>query len=64
MAMVNTIHGEMDEAQLRKVTGGYENDNEIVSWVEYYLGEELVHRSVNMHLKQAIFSIGESAELA
>jgi hypothetical protein len=64
MAKVNTIYGEMEESELRKVEGGHENDNEIVSWVEYYLGEELVHRSVAMHLKQAIFSFGESAALA
>ena len=31
-----------------------ENVNEKTSWVEYYLGDELVHRSVNVELKNPL----------
>lgn len=59
--MINTTHGLMNPALLRKVEGSLDNDNETTSWVEYYLEGELVHRSVNMHLKKAAFSLAESA---
>jgi len=52
--MIQTTHGEMDESLLRKVTGGVDNENEFTEWVEYYLGDELVHRSAHVHLKQGI----------
>lgn len=44
---------QMDEADLFKLEGSYENDNEIVSWVQYHLKTtgDLVHRSAHMHLK-------------
>jgi len=42
----------MDEALLRKVEGSLDNENEFTQWVEYYLGDELVHRSVHVALKQ------------
>ena len=51
MAIVTTTHGDMDESLLRKVDGEIDNDNEHTTWVEYYLGEELVHRSVHVRLK-------------
>lgn len=47
----------MPESQLLRHTGESENDNEIVSWVEYHLpeheGGRLVHRSAHVHLKKA-----------
>ena len=49
--MVTTIYGEMDESALRKVEGGVDNENERTTWVEYYLGDELVHRSAHVTLK-------------
>lgn len=49
--MVTTIYGEMDESTLRKVEGGLDNENERTTWVEYYLGDELVHRSAHVTLK-------------
>lgn len=61
MATITTTHGDMDDSQLRKVEGSLDNDIETTSWVEYYLGDELVHRSVRMHLKQAIFSTADTA---
>ncbi len=44
----------MDEAVLRKVEGGFEDDNESTCWTEYYDGVELVHRSVHVTLKQGV----------
>jgi hypothetical protein len=49
--LIQTTHGEMDVALLTKKDGVLENDHEITTWVEYYLGEELVHRSVHVQLK-------------
>ena len=62
MAMIFTTKGDLDEDTLDKIEGGHENDNEIVKWQEYYLGDELVKRDVQMHLKQGTFSAGQIAE--
>ncbi len=60
--MITTTKGLMDANTLRKETGGVDNDVERTTWVEYWLGEELVHRSVDMYLKQAVeaFPVAES----
>ena len=52
MALVNTTKGEMDTSLLEKREGVDENDSERAEWVEYWLGGELVHRSVHMTLKK------------
>lgn len=52
MALITTTHGDMDEAQLRRVDGQVDNDNELTTWTEYWLGAELVHRSVHVTLKK------------
>ena len=52
--MITTTHGDMDESTLRKVEGGFEDDNEQTSWVEYYLGDEMVPRSVHINLKRGL----------
>jgi hypothetical protein len=52
----------MDESLLVRKDGDMENDNEKTSWVEYYLDDELVHRSVHVELKQPLLTetiIGE-----
>lgn len=54
MAMVTTTHGDMDEALLTKREGCVDNENEHTTWVEYYLGDELVHRSVHVTLKKNV----------
>jgi hypothetical protein len=56
MTIVTTIHGEMDDSQLVKLAGNAESENEIVHWVEYRLpgNDEIVHRSVHVHLKKAM----------
>jgi hypothetical protein len=53
MTTVNTTMGPVDDSLLRKSTGGYENDNEKVTWVEYrtLLLGTLVHRSASVYLK-------------
>jgi len=49
--MITTTKGDMDESLLHKSEGSIENDKEIISWVEYRLDDELVHRSVHVVLK-------------
>jgi hypothetical protein len=43
----------MNEADLVKKEGAIETDREFTKWVEYWVDDELVHRSVHVHLKQA-----------
>jgi hypothetical protein len=50
---IQTTHGEMDESALTKKEGAVETDHEFTKWVEYWLDDELVHRSVHVHLKKA-----------
>jgi|TARA_R110000868_G_scaffold161021_1_gene390916 hypothetical protein len=52
--IVTTTKGDMDESLLIRKDGNMENVNEKTSWVEYYLGDELVHRSVNVELKNPL----------
>jgi hypothetical protein len=42
----------MDEALLQKKEGVLEDDNETTAWVEYWDGDELVHRSAHVTLKK------------
>ena len=56
MTMINTTKGQMDENLLEKKQGSEENENEVINWIEYWLDGELVHRSVNMHLKKNVLS--------
>jgi len=60
--MITTTKGMMDESLLEKKTGVIDNEVEKTEWVEYWLDDELVHRSVNMHLKQGVelFPVAES----
>jgi hypothetical protein len=58
--LVNTIHGEMDESLLEKKEGGFENDNEKTTWVEYWLDNEIVHRSAHVTLKELSAAKGET----
>jgi hypothetical protein len=50
--MINTIYGEMDEALLQKREYTGEDDNAFYWAVEYYLNDELVHRSARVDLKR------------
>jgi hypothetical protein len=53
----------MDESLLHKSEGSIENDKEIISWVEYRLDDELVHRSVHVVLKQSVAADGVAAAI-
>jgi len=65
MAIVNTTKGDMDESLLEKREGTVDNDNEITTWVEYWDGEELVHRSAHVTLKKVpSFLSGETASFS
>ena len=65
MALVTTTKGDMDDSLLEKREGTVDNDNELTSWVEYWLDGELVHRSAHVTLKQPVtFAGGETASLA
>jgi len=42
----------MDDSQLEKREGTVDNENELTTWVEYWLEGELVHRSAHVTLKK------------
>lgn len=52
MATIQTTRGPMDETELVKREGAIDDENETTTWVEYWLGEELVHRSAHVTLKK------------
>ena len=63
--LVTTTKGEMDDSLLEKREGTVDNDNELTTWVEYWLEDELVHRSAHVTLKKmAVFAGGETASFA
>jgi len=62
--LVNTIHGEMDDSLLVKKEGSLDNDIEHTTWTEYWLDDELVHRSVHVSLKTSPALFAEAAEIA
>jgi hypothetical protein len=63
--LVNTTKGEMDDALLEKKEGTIEDENELTTWVEYWLEGELVHRSVHVTLKKMPSFVGaEAASIA
>ena len=53
--LITTTKGEMDDSLLVKKEGSIDNDNEYTTWVEYYLDDELVHRSAHVTLKTSPF---------
>jgi len=59
--MITTTKGLMNESLLDKREGTIDNDNETTTWIEYWLGGELVHRSAHVQLKRAVVSFGETA---
>ena len=50
--IVTTTKGDMDDSQLEKREGTVDNENELTTWVEYWLEAELVHRSAHVTLKK------------
>jgi len=51
----------MDESLLVKQEGTVDNDNELTTWVEYWLDGELVHRSAHVTLKKPPAFVGGEA---
>lgn len=62
--MITTTKGLMDPSLLTKREGVLDDDNETARWVEYWLDDELVHRSVHVHLKRAMFADGIAANFS
>lgn len=56
MPLITTTKGLYPTEALRKVEGVIDNDDEHTTWVEYWDGDELVHRSAHVHLKKAVFA--------
>ena len=56
--MIETTNGQMDESLLEKREGQSDTNTETIKWVEYWLENELVHRSVHVHLKEAAIADG------
>jgi len=61
--LVNTIHGEMDDSLLEKKEGVLDNNIEFTTWTEYWLEDELVHRSAHVTLKTSPFTALEAASI-
>ena len=59
--IVTTTKGDMDESLLVKREGSVDNDIEYTTWVEYYLDDELVHRSAHVTLKTSPTLFAEAA---
>jgi hypothetical protein len=60
--IVTTTKGEMDDSLLVKQEGSVDNEDEFTTWTEYWLLDELVHRSVHVTLKKSpTFVGGETA---
>ncbi len=51
--IVTTTKGEMDDSLLEKREGVVDNDDEYTTWLEYWLDNELVHRSAHVTLKKS-----------
>jgi hypothetical protein len=63
MAIIQTTHGDLDEALLTRREGQDEDDNACATWVEYRLGEEIVRRDVHITMKRGLFSAAVAADL-
>jgi hypothetical protein len=50
--LVTTTKGDMDDSLLRRQDGELDNEDEHTTWTEYYLDDELVHRSAHVRLKK------------
>ena len=62
--IVTTTKGNMDTSLLEHRSGEVDNENELTAWTEYWLNNELVHRSVHVTLKKMpSFAGGETASL-
>lgn len=61
--IVTTTKGDMDDSLLDMKQGSVDNENEATTWTEYWLLDELVHRSVHVTLKKMPPIGGEAASI-
>lgn len=61
---ITTTKGPMDTDLLVRKEGSVDNDCECTNWTEYWLGEELVHRSVHVQLKTSPAAFAEAAAIS
>jgi len=54
--IITTTKGDIDESLLSKREGSIDNENEYTTWIEYWLDDELVHRSAHVSLKKSPFT--------
>ena len=56
---------QMDETNLLRLEGGFENEREVVAWIQYHLATTgaMVHRSAHVHLKETQKVNGSAAQL-
>lgn len=62
MALITTTKGMMEESALTKREGEVNDEREHTNWVEYWDGNDLVHRSAHVRLKEGVIlnaSVGE-----
>lgn len=52
--LVTTIHGDMDSSLLEHRGFVMDNDNEHTEVTEFWLKDELVHRSAHVRLKKGL----------
>ena len=50
--VITTIYGIRNPSDFEKKTGVVENENEYTTWIEYWDGPTLVHRSAHVTLKK------------
>ena len=56
--IVTTTKGEMDDSLLEHRSGTVDNEDELTTWTEYWLNDELVHRSAHVTLKKVPTFVG------
>ena len=61
--LVTTTRGLVDDAEMRRVETEFDDDNEHTTAVEFWIGDELVHRSVHVRLKKGLNLAALAAEL-
>lgn len=74
MALINVeetpgVITQVDEAELVKTEGSFDNENETTTWVEYRRvgaapDSRAIHRSVHVALKKGVEAFGEAASFA
>jgi hypothetical protein len=60
---VTTTNGIVLRSSLWEARGQFENKHERTSWLEYYDGEDLVHRSVHVYLKHNVIADAFATEI-